>query len=72
MTEEERRVYQSTTLGMPALKMVLVHARNEAQNASAPGLAAPLQALPSDENEAPLDKEQAVRKIIELLEGMDR
>ena len=72
MAEEKRHVYQSMTLGMPPLKMVLVHARNDAQNARLRGGTAPLQPLPAAEEEAPADTARAVRKIIEHLESSER
>ncbi len=65
MAEDKKRTYQSTTLGVPALKMVLVHARNEAQNAALHPAESPAQ--PAGAEEAPLDKEQAVRRIIQHL-----
>ena len=34
MDEPKTRIYEATVLGLPPLKMVLVHARNEAQNAA--------------------------------------
>jgi len=69
MTEPKRRVYESATLGMPALRMVLVHARNEAQNAAAQPRTAPVEAAPAEESLA--DKEQVIRRIIERLEELD-
>ncbi len=66
MAEPQKRIYASTTLGLPPLKMVLVHARNEAQNAANRPT---LQIVPvQDSEEAPVDKEQAIRRIIEALE----
>ncbi len=67
MSEPKRRVYESTTLGLPPLKMVLVHARNEAQNAAIH--AAPVQPEPPQESLE--EKEQIVRRIIERLEALD-
>ncbi len=67
MSEPKRHVYESTTLGLPPLKMVLVHARNEAQNAAIH--ASPVQPEPSQESLA--EKEQIVRRIIERLEALD-
>ena len=69
MAEQKTHVYQSTTLGTPPLKMVLVHARNDAQNAQRRTGTAPLLPPSSDEGEAPADKARAVRKIIEHLES---
>jgi hypothetical protein len=71
MAEEKKQVYQSTTLGMPALRMVLVHARNDAQNAVMRALETPVQMGPAVQGAAPLDKQRAVRKIIEHLESID-
>ncbi len=65
MADEKKRIYESATLGMPALKMVLVHARNDAQNAALHPLEA--SPAPAPVEEAPLDKEQAVRRIIQHL-----
>ncbi len=67
MSEPKRRVYESTTLGLPPLKMVLVHARNDAQNAAIH--IAPVQPEPPQESTA--EKEQIVRRIIERLEALD-
>lgn len=66
MADPKTRIYEST-LGLPPLRMVLVHARNEAQNAALQGAVEPVEMAPA-EDDAPLDKERAVRKIIELLE----
>jgi hypothetical protein len=60
MTNKTKQTYQSVTLGMPPLKMVLVHAGNDAQNAEA-------NSIFTDKNKEQLDKEQVVRKIIEHL-----
>ncbi len=70
MADENKQVYQSVIaspalkagLGVPPLKMVLVHAQNEAQNAAA---------LLADKSKERFDKERAVRKIIEHLESAD-
>ncbi len=66
IAEPEKRIYASTTLGLPPLKMVLVHARNEAQNAANRPTLKLVPAEPAEE--APLDKERAVRRLIEALE----
>lgn len=60
MSEEKKQTYQSVTLGLPELKMVLVHAGNDAQNAVA-------DPVFIDKRKEQLDKKQAVRKIIEHL-----
>ncbi len=67
MPEPKRRVYETTTLGLPPLKMVLVHARNEAQNAAVH--AAPAEPEPAEETVT--NKEQVVRRIIERLQALD-
>jgi hypothetical protein len=69
MSEPTRRIYAST-LGVPPLKMVLVHARNEAQNAAyRPVLTV---AKPESHEEAkPVEKREAIRRIIEALEESD-
>jgi hypothetical protein len=60
MDEEKKHTYQSVTVGMPEIKMVLVHAGNDAQNAVA-------NSIFVNKTKEQLDKEQAVRKIIEHL-----
>ena len=60
MTDKTKQTYESVTLGLPALKMVLVHAGNDAQNAVANSVFA-------DKTKEELEKEQAVRKIIRHL-----
>ena len=60
MSEEKKQTYQSVTLGLPELKMVLVHAGNDAQNAVA-------DPVFIDKAKEQRDKKQAVRKIIEHL-----
>jgi hypothetical protein len=68
MAEPTKRIYEST-LGLPPLKMVLVHARNEAQNAAyRPELKLIQTEAPAEE---PVDKEQAIRRLIEALEESD-
>ncbi len=66
MPEQKKRTYQSTTLGVPPLRMVLVHAKNDAENARR------RQAPKPEAEEAPLDKEKAIRKLIEHLEASDQ
>jgi hypothetical protein len=60
MNDKTKQTYQSVTMGLPALKMVLVHAGNDAQNAVANSIFA-------DKTKEELEKEQAVRKIIQHL-----
>lgn len=70
MAEPKKRIYASTTLGLPPLKMVLVHAQNEAQNAAARPTRGVIPPQPEEE-ETPLDKERVVRRIIERLQELD-
>ena len=62
MTEEEKRTYQSETLGLPPLKMVLVHAENDQRNAA-------LQPAPKPKTVAPYLEQETVLKIIEHLKN---
>ncbi len=71
MSEPKTRVYESTALGVPALKMVLVHARNEAQNAALRPKAVPVTGTTEDESVAPAEREDAVRRLIEHLQAID-
>ncbi len=71
MPESKKHIYESSTLGVPALKMVLVHARNEAQNTTpSPKQAAALSGAET-EADVPVDKEKAVRRLIHHLETTD-
>ena len=60
MNEEKKQTYQSVILGLPELKMVLVNAGNDAQNAIA-------NTIYTGKTKEQLEKEKAVRKIIEHL-----
>ena len=62
MKDDKKKIYESETLGVPPLKMVLVHAGNEAQNAVS-------NLIFEDKTEEQLDKERAVRKIIKHLKS---
>ena len=62
MEEKTKKIYESDTLGLPPLKMVLVHAGNEAQNAVS-------NLIFEDKTEEELEKEKAVRKIIQHLKS---
>jgi cysteinyl-tRNA synthetase len=66
MPEPQKRIYQSATMGVPPLKMVLVHARNEAQNAARQKRAASSEA--EAEEPTPLDTQQAIKRLIQRLE----
>ncbi len=70
MNEPKSRVYESTTLGMPPLRMVLVHARNQAQNKAQRPLFKLIEEAPEEE-QTPLDKEKAIRKLIQVLEELE-
>jgi len=61
MSEEEKRMFQSVTPGLPPLKMVLIHAENDRQNETTETILEPL------ETKEQRKKEKAVRKIIEYL-----
>jgi len=61
MSDKEKRTYQSVTLGLPPLKMVLINAENDRQNETAETILEPL------ETREQRKKEKAVRKIIEHL-----
>jgi hypothetical protein len=61
MDEEKKHKYQSDTLGLPPLKMVLVHAENERQNKNAQTI------LESPEAKEKREKQQAIRKLIRHL-----
>jgi hypothetical protein len=62
MLEKKKKTYQSVTLGLPEIKMVLVHASNDAQNAVS-------NTIFVDKTKEQLETEQAVRKIIEHLKA---
>ncbi len=70
MNEPKLRMYESATLGVPPLKMVLVHARNQAQNKAQRPAFKLIEAEPEEE-QTPLDKERAIRKLIQALEELD-
>ena len=61
MSDEEKRTYQSVALGLPPLKMVLVHTENERQNESAQTI---LEASDVIEKRK---KQKAITKLIEHL-----
>ncbi len=61
MSDEEKRTFQSVTLGLPPLKMVLVHTENERQNESAQII---LEAPDVIEKRK---KQKAITKLIEYL-----
>ena len=61
MGDEKRRTYQSTTLGVPPLKMVLVHAKNDRQNKAAQKI------LESPEAKEKRETQKAIVKLIQHL-----
>ena len=63
MDEEKKHKYQSDTLGLPPLKMVLVHAKNERQNKTAQTI------LESPEAKEKRERQWAIRKLIKHLNG---
>jgi len=60
MTEKKKRTYQSDLMGLPPLKMVLVHAENDRRNAALKPIQKPQAVTPRPEQEA-------VLKLIEHL-----
>ena len=60
MADEKKQTYQSVTLGLPPLKMVLLHTEDNDQPAAT-------QSVLSEKMKEQLKKEQAVRKLIEHL-----
>jgi hypothetical protein len=63
--QDEPRRFESETLGLPPLKMVLVHADTERRNRTAKKLAVPRK------NQKDLDNLKAVIKLIDHLMETD-
>ena len=61
MDDEKKITYQSTTLGMPPLKMVLVYAKNDRQNKAAQKI------LESPEAQEKRETQKAIVKLIQHL-----
>jgi hypothetical protein len=61
MSDEEKRTYQSLTLGLPPLKMVLAHTENDRQNEMAQTI------LETPEVVEKRKKQKAITKLIEHL-----
>ena len=61
MDDKKKRTYQSTTLGMPPLKMVLVHTDNDRQNEAAQTI------LESPEAKEKREKQKAIVRLIKHL-----
>jgi hypothetical protein len=60
MADEKKHTYQSEVLGMPPLKMVLVHAENDRKNTA-------LKPRTKEKQNMPRSQQEAVIKIIEHL-----
>jgi len=61
MDDKIKRIYYSETVGLPPLKMVLVHADNERQNEAAQTI------LESPEARTKREKQKAIVKLINHL-----
>ena len=61
MDDKKKRTYQSTTLGVPPLKMVLVHTDNDRQNQAAQTI------FESPEAKDKREKQKAIKKLIQHL-----
>ena len=61
MEDKKKRIYQFETIGLPPLKMVLVHADNERQNEAAQTI------LESPEAKEKREKQKAIVKLIKHL-----
>ncbi|HEY9152451.1 MAG TPA: hypothetical protein VIN60_06155 [Anaerolineales bacterium] len=61
MADDKKRTYQSETLGLPPLRMVLIHAENERQNEAAQTI------LESPEAKDKREKQKAIKKLIQHL-----
>ncbi len=61
MDDQKKRTYQFETVGVPPLKMVLVHAENDRQNKAAKTV------LETPEAREKYEKKKAIRKLIRLL-----
>jgi hypothetical protein len=65
MSDKKKRTYQAETLGLPPLKMVLVHSDNERANAAA----RPSARAPRRKTKADKDTEQVVLRLIDYIEN---
>ena len=61
MDDEKKITYQSTTLGVPPLKMVLIHAKNDRQNRAAQTI------LESPEAKDKRETQKAIARLIQYL-----
>jgi len=64
MSDKNKRTFQAETLGLPPLKMVLVHAENERANAAARPSSRPSRR----KTKAQKETEEVVLRLIEHLE----
>jgi hypothetical protein len=64
MSDKKKRTYQADTLGLPPLKMVLVHAENERAHTAAQSLSPTGHTRTKEEKPT----EEVVLRIIEHLE----
>lgn len=67
MSDEEKRTYQSSTLGVPPLKMVLVHLHDDHAHAAVKTVPAAIQP-----EEKIAEDEVAVRLIVRLIEHLNK
>ncbi len=65
MSDKKNRTYQSETLGLPPLKMVLVHSENERANAAA----RPAARSPRRKTKSEKETEEVVLRLIEYIEN---
>ena len=72
IANETKQTYESVVMGLPALKMVLVHAQNDAQNAEGIGADQHAHSKRTPKLKEQTEKERVVRKIIKHLESVDQ
>jgi hypothetical protein len=63
MAEKEKKTYQSETLGLPPLQMVLVQAENDRQNESARTILETPEAL---------EKHKKAKAVVKLIEHLNK
>ena len=61
MDDKKKRTYQSETVGLPPLKMILVHTDNERQNQAAQTI------FESSDAKEKREKQKAIKKLIKHL-----
>ena len=62
MDDEKKITYQSTTLGVPPLKMVLIHAKNDRQNRAAQTIM---------ESPEAMEKRETQKAIVKLIKHLN-